>query len=203
MLKPLVANAAPFFKGTLYNPLKKAFENVSLHDFKGKFLLLNFYPLDFTFVCPTEIVALSNLKKEFEKRNCEVLCCSCDSHFSHKAWCETPKEHGGFNNSLQISLLADFNKTIARDYGVLLEGGVALRGSFLIDPKQVIRHSTVNDLPIGRNMEEFLRLVDAVDFVDKNGEVCPAQWKKQGDPTMKADHDSNKTKSFFKNHFDV
>lgn len=98
-------------------------------------MLLNFYPLDFTFVCPTEIIAFSNLKDEFMKRNCELLCCSTDSHFSHKAWCETSKENGGFNNSLKISLLADFNKTISRDYGVLLEDGIALRGSFLIDPK--------------------------------------------------------------------
>lgn len=100
MLKPLVTSTAPFFKANLYNPLKKAFETVKLTDYKGRYLLLNFYPLDFTFVCPTEIVALSNLKSEFEKRNCDILCCSTDSHFSHKAWCETPKEHGGFENTL-------------------------------------------------------------------------------------------------------
>lgn len=96
-------------------------------------MLLTFYPLDFTFVCPTEIVALSNLKAEFDSRNCVVICCSTDSEYSHKAWCESPKEHGGFNNSLQISLLSDFTKKISSDYGVLLPNGVALRGTFLID----------------------------------------------------------------------
>ena len=188
-MRPLVTSHAPDFKGTLYDPLTQSFKEVQLSDYKGKYLLLTFYPLDFTFVCPTEIVALSNLKAEFTKRNCEVICISTDSHFSHKAWCETPRIHGGFENSLEVPLLSDFLKKISSDYGVLLEDGVALRGSFLIDPEQKVRHATINDLPVGRNMDEFLRIIDAFDYVKVNGEVCPAQWKKVGDPTMKANHD--------------
>jgi len=158
----------------LYNPKTKGFENISLSDYKGKYVLLTFYPLDFTFVCPTEIVALSNLIEEFDKRNCVVICVSTDSQFSHKAWCETSKENGGFNNTLKVPLLSDFKKTISRDYGVLLEDGVALRGTFLIDTKQIVRHSTINDLPVGRNMDEFLRIIDAFEYTEKFGDVCPA-----------------------------
>lgn len=104
---------------------------------------------------------------------------------------------------MKVPLLSDFKKTISRDYGVLLEDGVALRGSFLIDPKQVVRHSTINDLPVGRNMDEFLRIIDAFEYTEKFGDVCPAQWKKEGDPTMKGDHSQGKTKEYFEKHFEV
>ena len=201
-MRALVSKTAPYFKGKVYSGAKKTFEDVNLTQFKGKYLLLSFYPLDFTFVCPTEILEINKLKPEFEKRNCNVLMCSTDSHFSHKAWVETPKEKGGFGNELQIDLLSDFTKEISSDYGVLLEeSGVALRGSFLIDPDQVLRHSTINDLPVGRNMDEYLRLIDAFDFVAKHGEVCPAKWKKPGDPTMKGSHEAKETQEYWKKHF--
>ena len=197
-MKAFVSKAAPNFKGKIYSCTKKAFDDVNLAQYKGKYLLLSFYPLDFTFVCPTEIIEINRLRPEFNKRNCEVLMCSTDSHFSHKAWAETPTDKGGFDNKLQLDLLSDFSKSISRDYGVLVEeAGLALRGSFLIDPNQVLRHVTINDLPVGRNMEEYLRLIDAFDFVEKNGEVCPATWKKKGDPTMKANHEDELTKNYF------
>lgn len=199
---PLVTNKAPNFQGQIYNPTTKNFEEVSLDNYKGKYLLLTFYPLDFTFVCPTEIVALNNLREEFKKRNCELLCCSIDSHFAHKAWCETDKKNGGFEDKLKLNLLSDMNKDISKDYGVLLKSGISLRGTFLIDPNQVVRHQTVNDLPVGRNMEEFLRLIDAFEFHDKNGDVCPANWKKKGDPTMKGSHTEQETKEYWEKHFE-
>lgn len=202
-MKPFVTSPAPHFKSSAYDPVTKSIVQLDLNDFKGKYVLLTFYPLDFTFVCPTEIVALSNLKEEFSKRNCEVICCSTDSVYSHKTWCEIPKSHGGFDNTLKITLLSDFQKTISRDYGVLNEEGLSLRGTFLIDTDQIVRHATINDLPVGRNMEEFLRVIDAFEFVKENGEVCPAQWKKKGDPTMKGDHNEGKTKEYFEKFFEV
>ena len=178
-MRAFVSKAAPHFQGKIFSCAKKTFEEVNLTQYKGKYLLLSFYPLDFTFVCPTEILELNKLKSEFEKRNCNLLMCSTDSHFSHKAWAETPEDKGGFNNKLELDLLSDFTKNISRDYGVLVEeAGLALRGSFLIDPNQVLRHQSINDLPVGRNMQEYLRLIDAFEFVAKNGEVCPAQNRK-------------------------
>ena len=201
-MKAFVSKLAPQFQAKAYSPAARGFVDLSLDSFKGRYLLLNFYPLDFTFVCPTELVELSRLAPQFAERNCTVIACSTDSHFSHKAWAETPQNQGGLQGNLQIDLLSDFNKTISRDYGVLLEdAGLALRGSFLIDPEQMLRHSVINDLPVGRNIEEFLRVIDAFEFVKQNGEVCPAQWKKKGDPTMKGSHEDEKTKENWNKHF--
>jgi peroxiredoxin (alkyl hydroperoxide reductase subunit C) len=165
-----------------------------LDQYEGKNLLLVFYPLDFTFVCPTEIEALNKRHKDFKSLNTEILCCSVDSHYSHKAWASVPREHGGFGGDLEIDLMSDLTKSISRDYGVLLEDvGISLRGTFLIDEKSVLKHISINDNNVGRNMDEYLRLVEAFNFSKKHGEVCPATWKKSGDPTMVTDHSNKKT----------
>ncbi|KAF6110869.1 peroxiredoxin 3 [Phyllostomus discolor] len=171
---PAVTQHAPYFKGTAV--VKGEFKELSLDDFKGKYLVLFFYPLDFTFVCPTEIVAFSDKANEFRDANCEVVAVSVDSHFTHLAWTNTPRKSGGLGH-MNIALLSDLTKQISRDYGVLLEGpGLALRGLFIIDPNGVIKHLSVNDLPVGRSVEETLRLVKAFQFVETHGEVCPANW---------------------------
>ncbi|GLE04578.1 hypothetical protein PINS_up013547 [Pythium insidiosum] len=165
------------------------FKTVSLKDYRGKYVVLFFYPLDFTFVCPTEIIAFSEKAEAFRQIGCEVLGCSTDSKFSHLAWINTPRKKGGLGE-MKIPLIADYNKEIARAYNVVIEegadAGVALRGAFIIDREGNLRQMTVNDLPVGRNVDEILRLVEAFQFVDEHGEVCPANWKK-GAKTMKAD----------------
>ena len=166
------------------------FKQISLEQFKGKKVVLFFYPLDFTFVCPTEILALSDAMDEFEKRDTAVLGCSVDSHFSHLAWASIDRKDGGIKG-VRFPILADINKTIARDYNVLLPGGVALRGLFIINKDGVLKHMTVNHNDLGRNVEEVLRVVDAIDFSEEHGEVCPANWHK-GDKAMKANASSLK-----------
>ncbi len=142
----------------------------------NKYVVLFFYPLDFTFVCPTELHAFQEKVAEFEARNVQLIGCSVDSHFSHIAWLQTPKTKGGIQG-ITYPLIADFNKQLSRDYGVLNEEeGVAFRGLFLIDKQGIVRHQLINDLPLGRNVEEVLRMVDALQFHEKNGEVCPANW---------------------------
>ncbi|XP_011898483.1 PREDICTED: thioredoxin-dependent peroxide reductase, mitochondrial [Cercocebus atys] len=179
---PAVTQHAPYFKGTAV--VNGEFKDLSLDDFKGKYLVLFFYPLDFTFVCPTEIVAFSDKANEFHDVNCEVVAVSVDSHFSHLAWINTPRKNGGLGH-MNIALLSDLTKQISRDYGVLLEGpGLALRGLFIIDPNGVIKHLSVNDLPVGRSVEETLRLVKAFQYVETHGEVCPADWTPDS-PTIK------------------
>ncbi|ELR51278.1 PREDICTED: thioredoxin-dependent peroxide reductase, mitochondrial [Bison bison bison] len=179
---PAVTQHAPYFKGTAV--VSGEFKEISLDDFKGKYLVLFFYPLDFTFVCPTEIIAFSDKASEFHDVNCEVVAVSVDSHFSHLAWINTPRKNGGLGH-MNIALLSDLTKQISRDYGVLLEGpGLALRGLFIIDPNGVIKHLSVNDLPVGRSVEETLRLVKAFQFVEAHGEVCPANWTPES-PTIK------------------
>lgn len=159
---------------------------VTLSDYKDKnYVVLFFYPLDFTFVCPSEILAFSHRMEDFKSRGVEVLGVSVDSQFSHHAWRETPVEKGGIG-PIQFPLVADITKEIARDYGVLVDDSVALRGTFLIDKSGTIRHATLNDLPLGRNVDETLRMVDALQFHEKHGEVCPAGWNK-GDQGMRAD----------------
>jgi len=151
---------------------------------KGKYVVVYFYPLDFTFVCPTEIIAFSERIQEFKDINCEVIGISTDSHFSHLAWIQQPRKQGGLGG-LNYPLVSDFNKTIARDYGVLIEeAGIALRGLFIVDPSGVLRQMSVNDLPVGRSVDETLRLIQAFQFVEKHGEVCPANWKPDS-PTIK------------------
>lgn len=159
-------------------------KEVKLSDYKGKYLVLFFYPLDFTFVCPTELIALSDRVDEFEKRGAEVLGVSVDSHFSHIAWRNTPRKKGGIGE-IGFPLVSDLDKSISRKYGVLLESpGIALRGLFIIDKAGKLRHITVNDLPLGRNVDEILRVIDAIQFNEKYGEVCPVNWKK-GEDGMK------------------
>ncbi|QDT01434.1 putative peroxiredoxin [Adhaeretor mobilis] len=159
------------------------FKEISLEDYRGKYTLLFFYPLDFTFVCPTEIIAFSDANEEFAKRDVQLLSCSIDSHFTHLAWRERPRAEGGLGD-IAYPMIADISKKIADDYGVLLEGGVSLRGLFLIDKEGIVRHQVVNDLPLGRSVEEALRMVDALQYFERNGEVCPANWK-QGELTIK------------------
>lgn len=170
------------------------FKNVSLADYKGKNVILLFYPLDFTFVCPTEILAFSERIADFRNKNTEVLGISTDSKFSHLAWVNTKREEGGIAN-LQYPLVADFTKAIARSYGVLEEeGGVAFRGLFLIDKNGVIQHITLNNLPLGRSVDEALRMVDALTHFEQHGEVCPADWR-PGKDAMIAD--TEKSKAYF------
>ena len=173
----LVGKQAPDFKAQAAMP-DGTFQEVSLSDYRGKYVVLFFYPLDFTFVCPSEIIAFDNHLSEFKERNCEVLGVSVDSHFTHHAWKETDRDHGGIGK-IQYPLIADLTKSIARDYDVLVgEGTVAFRGLFLVDKDGNVRHQLVNDLPLGRNVEEALRMVDALQFHENNGEVCPAGWNK-------------------------
>jgi len=162
----------------------------TLSQFAGKKVVLFFYPLDFTFVCPTEILAFSDAISEFKDRNTVVLGVSVDSHFSHAAWANTDRKEGGIKG-VSFPLVSDLNKTIAADYGVLLPAGIALRGLFIVNEKGILKHITVNDNSLGRNVEEVLRVLDAVDFSEKHGEVCPANWKK-GEKAMKATNDGLK-----------
>lgn len=178
----LVTRPAPEFKATAVME-DGSFKQISLSDYKGKQVLLYFYPLDFTFVCPSEILAFNRAVSEFKERGVQLLGCSIDSQFTHLAWRNTAIEKGGIG-TIDYPLIADVTKNIARDYGVLINESVALRGLFLIDQDQNIRHSTINDLPIGRNVEEALRVVDALQFHQEHGDVCPANWKK-GDEAMK------------------
>jgi len=175
-----VTQPAPDFTATAL--VGGQFKDVTLSQYKGKKVVLFFYPLDFTFVCPTEILAFSDASKEFAARDTQVLGVSVDSHFSHWAWAETERAKGGIKG-VTFPLVSDLKKTIAADYNVLLPGGIALRGLFIIDEEGVLRHITVNDLPLGRNVEEVLRVLDAMEFHKANGEVCPANWKK-GDKAM-------------------
>ncbi|CAH8846901.1 unnamed protein product [Trichobilharzia szidati] len=162
------------------------FKEIKLQDYAGKYLVLFFYPLDFTFVCPTEIIAFSDRIDEFKKEGAEVVGVSTDSHFSHLAWINTPRKEGGLGG-LRYPLLADYKKQITRDYGILHEQlGAAFRGLFIINPEGIIRQITINDLPVGRSVDEVLRLVRAFQFTDKHGEVCPANWQPK-DPTIKPD----------------
>jgi peroxiredoxin (alkyl hydroperoxide reductase subunit C) len=151
---------------------------------KGKYGLVFFYPLDFTFVCPSELIALDNRMSEFKARNVEVVAVSIDSHFTHNAWRNTPVNDGGIG-AVRYTMAADIKQEIMKAYDVQSADGVAFRGAFLIDDKGVVRSQIINDLPLGRNMEELLRLVDALQFHEEHGEVCPANWKK-GDKGMTA-----------------
>jgi peroxiredoxin (alkyl hydroperoxide reductase subunit C) len=188
-METLVGKKAPYFEAeaAIGSDTKK----ITFNDYKGKYLLLFFYPLDFTFVCPTELHAFSDKYEEFKKRGCEVLACSVDSHFSHGAWLRTPRNQGGIEGT-KYPILADIHKTIARSYGTLNEdAGIAFRGLFLIDKNGIVRHALVNDLPLGRNVDEALRMVDAVQYHEEHGEVCPANWTK-GQKAMTADNEGLK-----------
>ena len=195
----LVTKPAPDFKAQAVME-DNTFKEISLSDYKGKKVVLFFYPLDFTFVCPTELLAFDKRLSEFESRNTQVIGCSVDSRWSHLAWKNTDVNNGGIGQ-VKYPLLQDLDKSIARNYDVLtgateayvetedsaetttVGGGVALRGSFLIDEEGIVRHAVLNDLPLGRNIDEMLRLIDALDHHNTHGDVCPAGWNK-GDAGM-------------------
>ncbi len=181
-MSTLVTKEAPDFAAQAVMP-NNQFGELTLSKLRGKYVVLFFYPLDFTFVCPSEIIAFDKALDKFKEKNAEVIGVSVDSHFTHLAWKNTPREKGGIGN-VQYPMVADITKDIARAYGVLLNESVALRGLFLIDTDGVVRHALVNDLPLGRNVDEALRLLDALQFTEKHGEVCPANWK-DGDEAMK------------------
>ena len=200
----LVTKPAPDFKATAVMA-DDSFKEISLSDYKGKKIVLFFYPMDFTFVCPTEIIAFDHRLAEFEKRGVQVLGCSIDSKHVHWAWRNTDVNDGGIGK-INYPLIADIDKSISRKYDVLIGakpayvetekgeeattvgGNIALRGSFLIDEDGVVRHAVVNDLPLGRNIDEMLRMIDALAFNQKHGEVCPAGWK-NGETGMAETHD--------------
>ena len=194
-MSALVAKPAPEFTAQAVMP-DGSFKEIKLSDYKGKYVILFFYPLDFTFVCPTEIIAFSEKMNEFKKRNTEVLGVSIDSHFSHLAWRNTDRKQGGLGD-IQYPLVADVSKKITYDYGVMHEGGIAFRGLFLIDTNGIVQHQLINNLPLGRNIDEALRMVDALQFHEKNGEVCPANWS-EGSDGMKADPTGSK--EYFEKH---
>jgi len=188
----LVQKPAPAFTADAVMP-DGTFKSLSLSDYKGKYVILFFYPLDFTFVCPTEIIAFSEKNTTFKEANVQILGCSVDSKFSHLAWRERARKDGGIGD-VQYPILADLTKKIATDYDVLTTTGVALRGLFLIDKEGIVRHQVVNDLPLGRSIDEAMRMVKALQFNEKNGEVCPADWH-EGQATIKPD--TKKSKEFF------
>lgn len=177
----LVTRKAPEFKAQAVMP-DNSFAELSLSTYQGKYVVLFFYPLDFTFVCPSEILAFNRALAQFKEKNCEVIGVSVDSQYTHFAWKNTPVNDGGIGD-IQFPLVADLDKTISQKYGVLLPAGISLRGLFLIDKDGVVRHELVNDLPLGRNVGETLRILDALQFHEKHGDVCPANWK-SGDEAM-------------------
>lgn len=181
-MSTLVTKEAPDFTAQAVLP-DNSFSEIKLSSFKGKYVALFFYPLDFTFVCPSEIIAFDKALSEFKERNAEIIGVSIDSHFTHLAWKNTPRDKGGIGD-VQFPLVADITKDIARSYGVLFNDALALRGFFLIDKEGIVRHALVNDLPLGRNVDEAIRILDALQFTEKHGEVCPANWK-QGEEAMK------------------
>ncbi|XP_047699793.1 peroxiredoxin-4 isoform X2 [Prionailurus viverrinus] len=180
--KAKISKPAPYWEGTAV--INGEFKELKLTDYHGKYLVFFFYPLDFTFVCPTEIIAFGDRIEEFRSINAEVVACSVDSQFTHLAWINTPRRQGGLG-PIKIPLLSDLNHQISKDYGVYLEdSGHTLRGLFIIDDKGILRQITLNDLPVGRSVDETLRLVQAFQYTDKHGEVCPAGWK-PGSDTIK------------------
>tara|TARA_B100000586_G_scaffold249770_1_gene207880 strand:- start:36 stop:623 length:588 start_codon:yes stop_codon:yes gene_type:complete len=192
----LVGKPAPEFDVKAVINGGEIVDSYTLSALKGKNVILFFYPLDFTYVCPTELHAFQDKLDAFESRNVQVVACSVDSWFSHVAWLNTPKNEGGIQG-IKYPILSDFNKTIAMDYDVLVDGlGAAYRGLFLIDKDGIVRHQVVNDLPLGRNIDEVLRMVDALLFTEKHGEVCPANWQ-EGRKAMAPNTDG--LKAYFEN----
>lgn len=192
-----IQQSAPNFKGLAV--IDGEFKEIELNDYKGQYLVLFFYPLDFTFVCPTEIISFSDRIKEFKELNTKVVGVSVDSQFSHLAWQNQSRKAGGIGQ-LKYPLLADITKKISRDYGVLLENeGISLRGTFIIDANGILRQYSVNDLPVGRSIDEILRLIKAFQYVEQHGEVCPANWNPESNPdTIKPDVDESK--QYFDKH---
>jgi len=188
-MSAFVSAPAPYFSAEAY--VNGEFKKISLADFRGKKVVLFFYPLDFTFVCPTEILAFVDRLEDFRKRHTEVIGASVDSKFTHAAWARVDRKDGGIKG-VNYPLLSDINKQIAADYGVLIpDAGVALRGLFIINKDGFLKHATINHLDLGRNIDEVLRVLDAIDYTEQHGEVCPANWK-QGDRAMKPTAESLK-----------
>ena len=184
-----VGHQAPDFTATAV--VDQEFKEISLSQYRGKYVVLFFYPLDFTFVCPTEITAFSDRYADFSSKNCEILGVSVDSKFSHLAWIQTPRNQGGIGD-INYPLVADLNKEIGNAFNILDDEGKALRGLYLIDPDGVIVHATSNNLPVGRNVDETLRLLQAFQYVQSNpDEVCPANWT-PGSATMLEDPKGSK-----------
>ncbi|NQZ53947.1 MAG: peroxiredoxin [Piscirickettsiaceae bacterium] len=181
----LVTSPAPDFTAAAVMPDNSINENFSLSDYKGQYVVLFFYPLDFTFVCPSEIIAHHHRVAAFKERGVQIIGVSIDSQFTHLAWRNTELNKGGIGQ-IDFPLVADTDQSIMAAYGVKHPASIALRGSFLIDKEGIVRHQVVNDLPLGREVDEMLRLVDALQFHEEHGEVCPAGWQK-GDEGMKAD----------------
>jgi len=193
--KALISKPAPHWEGTAV--INGEMKELKLTDYKGKYLVFFFYPLDFTFVCPTEILAFNDRVAEFKALGAEVVACSVDSHFTHLAWMNTPRKEGGLGR-LDIPLLSDLTHSISKDYGVYLEdNGHTLRGLFIIDDRGILRQITMNDLPVGRSVDETLRLVQAFQYTDKHGEVCPAGWKPGADTIIP---DPKEKMKYFKEH---
>jgi peroxiredoxin (alkyl hydroperoxide reductase subunit C) len=181
-MSTLVTKEAPEFAAQAVMA-DNSFAELKLSDYRGKYVVLFFYPLDFTFVCPSEIVAFDKELDKFREKNAEVIGVSVDSQFTHLAWKNTPLDKGGIG-PVRYPMVADLDKNVSRAYGVLSDESVALRGLFLIDKEGIVRHELVNDLGLGRNVEEALRMLDALQFTEKHGDVCPANWK-EGDEAMK------------------
>jgi peroxiredoxin 2/4 len=178
----LVTKAAPDFTAKAVMP-DNSFADLKLSSYRGKYVMLFFYPLDFTFVCPSEIIAFDAALAKFQQKNVQVIGVSVDSEYTHLAWKNTARKDGGIG-PIKYPLVSDLNKQISKDFGVLLDAGVALRGLFLIDKEGVVRHALINDLPIGRSVDEALRVVDALQFHEQHGDVCPANWH-AGEEAMK------------------
>jgi len=180
----LIGKQAPNLKAQAYMP-NGEFQEIDISSFKGKkYVVLYWYPLDFTFVCASELVQFSKNLGDFQSRDVEVFGISVDSHFCHRAWCTTGKKDGGLEGAVNHPLVSDLNKDISKRFGVLLDdAGVACRGVVIIDKQGVVQSHMMNNLPLGRNVDEVLRIVDALQFHEKNGDVCPANWKK-GAPAM-------------------
>jgi peroxiredoxin (alkyl hydroperoxide reductase subunit C) len=182
-MSTLVTKEAPDFVAKAVMP-DNTFAELKLSSYRGQYVVLFFYPLDFTFVCPSEIIAFDAALPQFQKKKTQVIGVSVDSHYTHLAWKNTPRKQGGIG-PIQYPLLSDLTKQVSRDYGVLLEdAGVALRGLFLIDKAGVVRHALINDLPLGRSVDEALRILDALQFHEEHGDVCPANWH-AGEEAMK------------------
>ena len=193
-VKARVTLPAPAFSGMAWT--EGTFKKISLSDYSGKYVVLFFYPLDFTFVCPTEICAFNDASQQYRDANCELIACSVDSHFTHAEYAKKSRATGGLGD-MDIPMLSDLTKSISKDYGVLTpDDAISFRGTFIIDKSGILRHTSVNDLPVGRNPDETLRLVKAFQHVDEHGEVCPANWK-PGAKAMDASHTSEKTQKYW------
>ena len=191
MSKAIIRRPAPAFKGTAW--WQNKLQEISLEQFKGQYVVLFFWPLDFTFVCPTEICQFSDKVGEFTEIGAQVIGCSIDSPFTHMEYTKKDRKKGGLG-PMAMPMLSDLTKQIAKDYGCLIEeggdNGVAFRATYIIDDKGILRHVSISDLPVGRNVDETIRLVKAFKYTDEHGEVCPAQWT-PGKATMKPAVDAN------------